>query len=138
MFDWIFYRTFEYFSKKDKSMAISNTVNFMVLFQASLLIPVFLIINLLAKIEPLVIGVDTRIKYYIGIPLAVILIIYNSYLHKRKLNSEKLTVLKNKYHKERYRVSVWIIFLIPFFFVFICPIIYGIINGTLSFPFFEK
>jgi amino acid permease len=138
MFDWVIYRTFEHFNKKDVSMAISNTVNFMVLLQASLLVPLMLIINSLAKVEPQMLGVNNRIKYYIGVPLAIILIILNSYWIKRKLKSEKLNDLRNKFQKEKYKVPIWVIFSIPVLFVFICPIIYGMINGTLSFPFLEK
>jgi amino acid permease len=119
-------------------MAISNTVNFMVLLQASLLVPLILIINLFTKVEPQMLGVDNRIKYYIGVPLAIILIILNSYWIKRKLKSEKLNDLRSKFQKEKYKVPIWVIFSIPVLFVFICPIIYGMINGTLSFPFLGK
>ncbi|HHV00133.1 MAG TPA: hypothetical protein GXX76_09810 [Bacteroidales bacterium] len=138
MFDWVIYRTFEHFNKRDASMAISNTVNFMVLLQASLLVPLILIINLFTKVEPQMLGVDNRIKYYIGVPLAIILIILNSYWIKRKLKSEKLNDLRSKFQKEKYKVPIWVIFSIPVLFVFICPIIYGMINGTLSFPFLGK
>ena len=138
MFDWVIYRTFEHFNKRDASMAISNTVNFMVLLQASLLVPFILIINLFTKVEPQMLGVDNRIKYYIGVPLAIILIILNSYWIKRKLKSEKLNDLRSKFQKEKYKVPIWVIFSIPILFVFICPIIYGMINGTLSFPFLGK
>ena len=130
MFDWVIYRTFEHFNKRDASMAISNTVNFMVLLQASLLVPLILIINLFTKVEPQMLGVDNRIKYYIGVPLAIILIILNSYWIKRKLKSEKLNDLRSKFQKEKYKVPIWVIFSIPVLFVFICPIIYGMINGT--------
>ncbi len=138
MFDWVIYRTFEHFNKRDASMAISNTVNFMVLLQASLLVPLILIINLFTKVEPQMLGLDNRIEYYIGVPLAIILIILNSYWIKRKLKSEKLNDLRSKFQKEKYKVPIWVIFSIPVLFVFICPIIYGMINGTLSFPFLGK
>jgi len=119
-------------------MAISNTINFIVLLQASLLVPIFLIFNLFVKLDPQIVGIDNRIKYYIGVPLAIALIILNSYLLKGKLKGEKLTILRSKFHKEKYKVPIWIIFSIPVLFVFVCPIIYGILNGTLSFPFLEK
>lgn len=140
MFDWVIYRTFEHFNKKDASVAILNTVNFMGLLQASLLVPLMLIINLFTKVDPqMLVGVDNNIKYYIGVPLAIILFILNSYWIKRKLKSEqKLNDLRNKFQKEKYKVPIWVIFSIPVLFVFICPIIFGMINGTLSFPFLEK
>ena len=138
MFSWIVYRVFEYFDKKNKLMAISNTVNFMALLQASLLIPLFLILNLFIKLDPQMLGVNNNIKYYTGIPLAIILMILNSYWIKRRVKGENLIILKNKFQKERYKISVWLIFLTPVLFVFICPIIYGMLNGTLSFPFLER
>ncbi len=138
MFNWIIYRVFEYFNKKDAPMAISNTVNFMVLFQASLIVPLVLIINLFAKPNFQILGVDERIKYYIGVPLAIILIIINSYWIKKKLNGNKLNLLQNKFKKGKSKLAIWIIFSMPVFFVFVCPIIYGIINGTLHFPLLGK
>ncbi len=119
-------------------MAISNTINFMVILQASLLVPLILILNMFTKLDPQMLGGDNNVKYYIGVPLAIILIILNSYLIKRKLRSENLNDLKIKFQKEKHKVPIWIIFLFPVFFVFICPIIYGIISGTLSFPFLDK
>ena len=100
MFDWVIYRTFEHFNKRDASMAISNTVNFMVLLQASLLVPLILIINLFTKVEPQMLGLDNRIEYYIGVPLAIILIILNSYWIKRKLKSEKLNDLEQNFKEK--------------------------------------
>jgi amino acid permease len=138
MFNWIIYRTFEHFNKKDVSMAISNTVNFMVLLQASLLVPLMLIINFITILDPQITGIDNRIKYCIGVPFAIILIILNSYWIKRRLKSEKLNDLRNKFQKKKYKIPIWIIFSIPVLFVIVCPIIYGIINGTLSFPFLER
>jgi hypothetical protein len=32
---------------------------------------------------------------------------------------------------------IWLIFILPIIFVFLTPIIYGSINGTLRFPAFE-
>lgn len=138
MFSCIIYRVFEHFNKKGASMAISNTINFMVILQASLLVPLILILNMFTKLDPQMLGGDNNVKYYIGVPLAIILIILNSYLIKRKLRSENLNDLKIKFQKEKHKVPIWIIFLFPVFFVFICPIIYGIISGTLSFPFLDK
>jgi len=131
MFDYIGYRVFQYFHKKESETAVSNTINFLSLFQATLIVPVFITINLFVKIDPQILGVDNRIKYYIGIPLAAVLILINSVLKKKKLSGNKLSELKNKYHKERYVLPIWMIFSAPVFFVFVLPIVYGAMNGTL-------
>jgi hypothetical protein len=138
IFDYIGYRIFEYFNQKDKTLSISKTINFLALLQGSLIVPLFILINLFTRVDPQIFGLDNRIKYYIGILLALILILVNHYIFKKKLNSEGLKVLHEKYHKEKYAFSVWFIFLAPAFFVFICPLIYGILNGTIYFPFLMK
>jgi hypothetical protein len=138
MFDYIGYRVFEYFNKKDKAFTVLNTINFLVVLQGSLIVPLFIFVNLFMRIDPQVFGENNRMKYYIGIPLYIILIAINSYIFKKKLKGEGLKKLKEKYHKERYSLSIWWIFLSPIFFLFIIPIILGAINGTLHFPFLEK
>lgn len=138
MFNYIAYRVFEHFHKRESESAVSKTINFLALFQGTLIVPVFMAINLFTKIDPQVFGQDNRIKYYIGIPLAVILIIINTIFFKRKLKGEQLKVLEDKYYKERYLLPTWIIFAAPIIFVFVLPIAYGALNGTISFPFLEK
>ena len=130
-FNYIAYRVFEYFNRKDEALAVSRTIDFLALFQGALIIPLFIIVNLFTKINPQVFGVDNRIKYYIGIPLAVFLILLNSFLYKKKLKGDSLQQLKEKYHKDRYKLNIWFIFLAPVIFVLILPILYGVFNGTL-------
>ena len=138
MFNYIAYRVFEHFHNKESETAVSKTINFLALFQGTLIVPIFMSVNLIMKIDPQIFGNDTRIKYYIGIPLAAILIIVNTIFFKKKLKGEQLSVLKNKYHKESYLLPTWVIFAAPVIFVFILPIAYGAMNGTISFPFLEK
>jgi len=138
MFNYIGYRVYEHFQKKDSETAVSKTINFLSLFQGTLIVPVFMAINLFTKIDPQIFGVDNRIKYYIGIPLAAVLILINSLFFKKKLIGNQLSELKKKHHKERYILPIWVIFIAPVFFVFVLPIAYGALNGTISFPFLEK
>lgn len=138
MFDYIGYRVFEYFYRKDETFAVSRTINFLALLQGTFIVPLFIVINLFTRIDPQIFGENNRIKYYLGIPLAIILIAINSYVFKNKLKGESLKTLQEKYHKECYSFSIWWIFLAPIFFVLIFPIIYGAVNGTIHFPFLEK
>src|SRR5690554_6409758 len=138
MFKAIGYRVYEYFEKKERETAVSNTINFLSLLQGTLIVPVLMAINLFIKIDPQILGVDSRIKYYIGIPLAVLLIFVNTILFKKNLKGEALNNLKIRYEKERYLLPIWVIFSAPVVFVFVFPIVYGVINGTISFPFLEN
>jgi hypothetical protein len=72
-----------------------------------------------------------RIEYYIGIPLGIVIILINSFLYKKKLKGESLNQLKEKFHREKYSLPVWVIFITPIVFVFIIPIIYGFLNGSI-------
>ncbi len=138
MFNYLIYRVFEYFDKKDTSLAITRTIGFMVLFQISLLIPLYIIINIVFKFNIQVFGSDFNAKYYIGVPLAVFLLILNSLFFRKKLQGESLRKLHAKYHRDRYFVPIFFIFLVPVILVFVFPIIHGALNGTLHFPFLEK
>lgn len=137
MFDYIGYKVFEYFNTKDESFAVSRTINFLALFQGSFIVPLFVIASILTQIDPQIFGGDNRVKYFIGISFAVTLMIINTYIFKRKLKGDGLRVWQKKYHKENYFFSVWWIFFSPIFFIFIFPIIFGVINGTIHFPFLE-
>lgn len=131
MFNYVAYRVYEYFQSKNEKTSVENTINFLALFQGTLIVPVFMAINLIKKIDPQIFGQDSRIKYYIGIPLAIVLLIVNNIFYKRKLKGEQLNKLKNKYHKVKYALPIWLIFAAPIIFVFVLPIAYGIMNGTL-------
>lgn len=138
MINYIGYRVFEYFNKKDKTLAVSRTINFLALLQGSLIVPLFIVFNLFNRTDSQVFCANNQIKYYIGIPLALLLIAINNFIFKKKLKGEGLKLLQEKYHKETYFFSIWWIFVMPILFIFIFPIIYGAMNGTIQFPFLEK
>jgi surface polysaccharide O-acyltransferase-like enzyme len=138
LFNYTLYRVFDYFEKHDEKTAISKTINFMSLLQGTLIVPLFILINTFIDIEPKVFGTDNRIKYFIGIPLAIILIAINNFTITKKLKGDALNGLRDRFYKEKYSINVWLIFLLPVFFVFVCPILFGVFNGTISFPFLEK
>jgi len=131
MFNYIAFRVFKYFNHTDSELAVSKTINFLALFQISLLVPLFIIINIFTDFNPQIFGDDNKIKYYIGIPLAIIFISVNNYVFKKKLKANGLQRLKEKYQKDTYDINIWFIFLAPVIFALIFPILYGLFNGTL-------
>jgi len=131
LIDYIFYRVFQYFDKKNPSMTKSNSVNFMVLFEASLIVPIFMIFNGIFHFFSSPENPNLRMKYFIGIPLAVILIIGNTFYFKRKLTKTGIEKLRTKFYGKENLIPIWIIFIAPIIFVFVLPILYGWINGSL-------
>lgn len=138
MFNYIAYRIYEYFHEKENKTAIPKTINFLALFQGTLIVPIFIAINLVFRIPIHLLGEDSRIVYYIGIPFAVILMVVNTVYFKEKLKGERLKTLKDKYQKEKYLIPTWVIIATPVIFVFVIPIFYGVLNGTISFPLLVK
>jgi hypothetical protein len=133
LIDYIFYRVFQYFEKKNPSMSKSNSVSFMALFEGSLIVPIFMIFNGIFHFYSSPENPNLRMKYYIGIPLAIILIIGNTIYFKRKLTKTGIEKLRTRFESKEKLIPIWIIFILPIIFVFVLPIIYGWINGSLRF-----
>lgn len=137
MIDSIIFRIYDYFEQKDQTSATQNSIYFIAILLGSLIVPIFMIANLILDFYVAPTSPDPRMKYYIGFPLALICYILSRSIIKRRLTKEKVEELRKKYSKIKYRLSIWVIFMIPVFNVFIVPIFYGLLNGTLRFPLFE-
>ncbi|MHC1732687.1 MAG: hypothetical protein AB9888_11770 [Bacteroidales bacterium] len=130
-FEYIIYIVFDYFDRKDSKLARTHTINFLVLLEASAVVPLFIIFNLIFRISDSLKNPNDNLKYYIGIPLALGLMILNSIVLKHKLTRDKLQDFKSKIAIKNKKL-VWLIFITPIIFVFVIPIIYGALNGTLK------
>ena len=137
-FNYIVFRVFEFFNNKQDDQAMQKSIYFIVIFQATMLVPLFLFFRLFIEFDPHIFGDDNRVKYYIGIPLAIALLYFNGRVYKKKLNGERLEEMRKSYQQEKYKIPIWVIFIIPVIFIIVCPILYGAISGTLRFPLFEK
>ena len=140
MLNYIAFRLFESFDKKNDSFALkkTRTLGFLLLIEVSLFIPLLMIINLFYQLDPKELFQESYFRYAFGI-VAVILYIMNLvFFNNRIKESVNYSILYNRFHKERYLIKTWMIFSIPFLNVFILPIIYGALNGTLRFPFLEN
>jgi hypothetical protein len=136
--EYLAFRVFEFFLKKDSKMAKTNTINFIALLVGSFLFTLFLILNGIFHFYSTPETPNPRMKYYIGIPFAVILITASSLYLKEKLSDTGFDKLKARYSEKWKNIPIWLIFILPIILVFFTPILYGWINGTLSFPIFEK
>ena len=133
MFNYITYRVFNHFKKRDnEESAAFSTILFLGIFQVSLLMPVFIIVNLFFEIDlKEILGEDENIKYYIGIPMMGLSYVISNSIFKKKIKGQQYEELKKKYHKDKYIIPIVVIILSPFFFTLVVPIIYGALNGTL-------
>lgn len=130
--NYIAFRVFEFFDKKDNQVSLFRTISFLTLFQISFILPLFLIINLFYEINLNKIFSFEEFIYFLILPLGAILALINTSIYKIKLKGESLNRLKEKYHEERYAIPIWVIFITPIICVFFIPIIYGALNGTLK------
>ncbi len=138
MIDYLLFRIYDYFYKKKPSEAYENTINFLVILIASLLVPFLMILILIIGFDFLPPISNKNIKYLIGVPMAVILLFICNRVVRRRITNDRISLLRRHYYKDQYFISIWVIFMIPVFNVFVLPIIYGLLNGTLRFPFLEK
>ena len=133
MLNYIAFRVYESFNKKNESFSFSKlrTLGFLLLFEVSLFLPMVMIINLFIHFDPKELFGESHFRYGFAI-IALILFALNYSNFNRKLkNPENYSVLHDRFHKESYLFKTWMIFIIPIVNVFILPIIYGALNGTL-------
>lgn len=130
MINYIAYRVFVHFDRSDKSLSRFKTIGFVTLFQISTVVPIFLLVNMFKRIELQLLIEEVAFKLSIGVMLFLLMAV-NGLLFTRKLKGVKLVAMREKYHRDRYIIPIWVIFTAPVFFVFICPIVYGIINGSI-------
>ena len=130
-FEYLIFIVFDYFYRKNPKLARTHTINFMVLLEASAVVPLFILVNLIYRISDSIEDRNDNMKYYLGIPLALGLIFLNTLLLKNKLTRDRLQEFKSKFSIDNKKL-VWLIFITPVIFVFVIPILYGALNGTLK------
>lgn len=135
MFNYLTYRIFDFFYKDNNEKAVSKTVNFIVLLEGSLIVPIFMLINALGSQGSSNFGGNSKLIYLIGIPLAEILILLHSTIVKRKLTFEHLDNLDDKYYRKKHKLPMLFILAAPLFFIFVIPVA---LSGVVSFHFIEN
>jgi hypothetical protein len=140
MLKYITFRVFESFDKKNDSFALKKirTLGFLLLMEVSLFIPLLMVINLFYHLNPKELFDAATFRYAFVIIIAIMHIMNLLFFNNKIKESENYLFLFNRFHKERYLIKTWMIFSIPIINVFIVPIMYGALNGTLRFPFLEN
>lgn len=129
--EYLLFRIHEYFLKKKGRTALEYTVYFVVILEASLIVPFSLVYRIFAGWGGPFVWPDPRMRFYVAILIAVVLGGLSNVVLRKYLSPERLEQLYRRYHKETYKLPIWVIFGSPVFFMFICPVLYGLINGTL-------
>lgn len=137
MIDNLLFRIFHFFYKRDPQLAYGRTSNFMAIFLISFIVPIFFILKFVIGFNISLKSSNMHIRYLIGVASIMIMFLCNRIV-KVKLKRDRIEELKNQYKIQKYRVSIWLIFLMPIFNLFICPIIYALLIGTIRFPLFNK
>ena len=130
MFNYLIYRVFRHFHRNENKKAISRTVNFLVLLEGSLVVPLFMFINVLVKHGTHGFLGENKLMFFIGIPLAELAILAHSSMIKKSLSGEKFKHSRNRYQKGKYHLPIGVIFALPILFIFVFPVA---LNGSLSF-----
>ncbi len=134
--NYIIFRVYSYFKSKENGR--DKTTNFLAMLAGSLLYLLFFIVNGLTKIYVNSDYPNPRMKYYIGIPIAIILLKLSQIVISRKFNNNGFVKLEEKYKGRKNFMPIWVIFIAPILIIVGVPIIYGFINGTLRFPLLDK
>jgi len=104
----------------------------------SLIYVLFFIVNGIFKFHKSPTITNPHLKYYIGIPLYVLMyFLFRRYLEKI-IDFKGLNSLETRFKDKENAIPVWVIFSLPFIIFILTPIIYGLINGTLNFPILNK
>jgi len=117
---------------------MDKTINFLAILAGSLLYLLFFIVNGFANFYVAPEHPNPRMKYYIGIPLGIILLKLIQIVVSKKLNNDGFVKLEGKYKGKENLIPIWVIFITPVILIFGTPIVYGLINGTLRFPILDK
>lgn len=138
--EYIFFRLYECFSRKDKDSVIVNIAIFLLMIESSLFVLfVFwggLIINM--DFVHNFLGQHRENKLYTIIPISIILFIANYIPLKIKYKNGYFNALIAKYKKDKYELPMWVIFSIPVIIILVSIIGYGFVKGTVRFPLLES
>jgi len=134
--DYIIFRVYKYYERKERGLAKTSTIGFVVILMTTVLYTLFFIANGFLKFFRTPESPDPAMKYYIGITLCLILYPVSIYLTLKRTGKTGLPKLERRFKNREKVIPLWIIFITPAVLFIVTPIVYGLINGTLRFPAF--
>lgn len=140
IFNYLLFRLYEFFSKRDKSFLLVNISIFLIACQCSFFLFIYFIGSLIFDFSNIRLFVTTHRenKFFIIAPIALILFILNYVYLSKKEHLGIFNELEKKYKRDKYWLPMWIIFSIPIMITLVAVLTPGIVNGTARFPLFEK
>ncbi len=129
-FEYLYFRVYEFFARRNDSLEGWFTFSFMTLFLVSFIMPIGLIVRWMAGIHGPLIQID---EVVLQISLLIVFPSLSFLLYRWTIAKDKYNKVYTRYHKDRYRLPIWVIFATPAFNVLITPVIYGLLTRSLVF-----
>ena len=121
-FDYVFYRTYNFFDRKRDDIADEKATNFIVVLQCFILIDLFIIANRFIVFKNYS---EHFNKWIWGGALVLIIGILGHMRYKKKFKEDNYSLFKNRWNKEETKIKIikgWLIILFLFIIVFAIPI----------------
>ena len=131
-FEYLYFRVYEFFARRNDSLEGWFTFSFMTLFLVSFIVPIGLIVRWMARINGLLIQSDEGL---VAVQISVLIIFpsLSFLLYRWTIAKDKYNKVYTRYHRDKYRLPIWVIFATPAFNVLITPVIYGLLTRSLVF-----
>lgn len=122
-FDYIFYRTYNFFDRKRDDISDEKATNFIVLLQCFVLIDTFIIVKRVIDFE---INSQYFNKWIWGVSLALIIGILGHLRYKKKFKRDNYSVFKSRWANEEKHSRIlkgWLIIIFIIVIIFVIPLV---------------
>lgn len=127
LYDYIFYRTYSFFQKKNDDISDEKATNFVVTLQCFLVINIFIIVRLIFDFE---INKQYYNKWLWGLPFAILIGFYNHRRYKKKFKRDNYSKFHSLWQEEdkcKKKRNGRLIIAYMLFSIVILPVLYVIL-----------
>jgi hypothetical protein len=128
LYDYIFYRVFSFFQKRNDNISDEKATNLVVTLQCFLIINIFIIFRLIFDFE---INKQYYNKWLWGLPLVVIIGIYNHIRYKKKFKRDNYSEFHSLWQNEieyKKRRNGMLIIAYMVFSIIVLPALYAMLR----------
>jgi hypothetical protein len=127
-YDYIFYRTYSFFQKKNDDISDEKATNLVVTLQCFFVINIFIIVRLIFDFE---INKQYYNKWVWGLPLVILIGIYNHRRYKKKFKKDNYSKFHSLWNDEieyKKKRNGWLIIAYIIISIIILPVLYVILK----------